>query len=72
MSKKSQIFDRLPAFFERFQTEERVLRINKTKSSDENALNGNHFGTQGNHESSNDEKALFWVFLQICDPCFNP
>ena len=28
----------LPAFFERFQTEEHVLRVNKIQSSDENAL----------------------------------
>ena len=63
---------KLTAFFEKFQTEEHVLRVNKTKSSDENTLNGNHFGTEDNHESSNNEKTLFWVFLQICKPCFNP
>ena len=63
---------KLLALFERFQTEERVLRVNKTKSSDENAFNGSNLGTEGNHESSNDEKVLFWVFLQICNLCFNP
>ena len=87
MSEKSQIFGvymyyfaapqqtsaaKLPAFFQRFQTKEHVLSINKTKSSGENAFHGYHFETEGNHESSNDKKTLFWIFLQICDPCFNP
>ena len=62
---------KLPAFFQRIQTEERVLRVNKNKSTGENALNGDHLGTEGNHESSNNKRNLFWVFLQICDPCFN-
>ena len=48
---------KLPAFFQRFQTEERVLRVNnKTKSNRENAFHGYHFETEGNHESSNNEK----------------
>ena len=47
------------------------LRVNKTKITGEDAFNGNHFGIKDNHESSNDEKTLSWVFLQICDPCFN-
>ena len=59
-------------FSQRFQTEERILRVNKTKITDENAFNRNNFGTEGNHKSSNDEKILFWVFLEICDSCFNP
>ena len=63
---------KLPAFIQRFQTEERVLGVNKTKSSGKNAFNGDHLGTEGNHESSNNEKNLFWVFLQICDRFFNP
>ena len=63
MNKKSHIFGvymywlaaaqqtrtaELPTFFERFQTKERVLRFNKTKSRDENAFNGHYFGTEGN------------------------
>ena len=62
---------KLSAFFLRFQTEERVLRVNKSKITGENTFNGNDFEIEGNHESSKDEKTLFWVFLQICYPCFN-
>ena len=62
---------KLPAFFRRFHTEERVLWVNKTKSAAENAFNRDHLETGGNPESSNDKKNLFWVFLLICDPCFN-
>ena len=50
---------KLLAFIQRFQTEERVLGVNKTKSSDKNAFNGDQLWTEGNHESSNDEKNLF-------------
>ena len=62
---------KLTVFFQRFQTKEHIQRVNKTKSTGENAFNGDHFWTEGNHESSNNEKTLFWVFLQICDSCFN-
>ena len=44
---------------------------NETKITKESAFNRDHFGTEGNHESSNVEKNLFWVFLQIYDLCFN-
>ena len=50
---------KLPAFFQRFQTEELVLRFNKTKSTGESALNGDYFGSKSNLESSNDKKTLF-------------
>ena len=50
----------------------RPLRVNETDVTTENAFNRNHFGIEGNHESNNDEKNLFWVFLEIRDPCFNP
>ena len=63
---------KLLVYFLRFQTGERVLRVNKSKITGENTFNGDHFEIEGNHESSKDEKTLFWVFLQICDPCFNP
>ena len=63
---------KLPAFFFRFQTKERVLRVNKTKITGENTFNGDYFDIESNHESSEDEITLFWVFLQSCDPCFNP
>ena len=62
----------LPAFFLRFQTEERILRVNKSKITDENPFNGDHFEIEDNHGSIKDEKALFWVVFQICDQCFNP
>ena len=51
---------------------EHILRVKKTKITGENASNGDHFGTTGNHESSNNQKTLFGVCLKICDPCFNP
>ena len=54
----------------KFQSEEHVLRVNKSKITGENTFNGDHFEIQGNHESSKDEKTLFCVFLQICDRCF--
>ena len=44
---------------------------NDTKITNESAFNRAHFGTEGNHESSNVEKNLFSVFLQIFDLCFN-
>ena len=50
---------KLLAFFQRFQTEVHALRVNGTNISNENAINGDNFGTEGNHESSNDEKVLF-------------
>ena len=54
---------KLPPFFQRFQTEVHPLKVNETKITSENAFNGYHFGTEGNHESSNNEKAFFLVFL---------
>ena len=55
-----------------FQTKERVVRVNKGKITCENTFNGDYLETEGNHESSEDEGALFLVFLQIFDLCFNP
>ena len=43
----------------------RPLRVNKTDITTENAFNRNHFGIEGNHESNNDEKNLFWVFWRF-------
>ena len=63
---------KLPTFFWRFQTEERVQRVNKSKITDEDTFKGDHFEIEGSHESIKDEKPLFWVFLQICYLCFNP
>ena len=63
---------KLPAFFWSFQTEERVLRVNKSKITGENAFNGGLFEVEDNHESSKDEKIWFYIFFQICYPCFHP
>ena len=56
----------LLAFFLRFQTKERVLRVNKSNITGENAFDGDLFAIEDNHESSKDEKTWFYVFLQIC------
>ena len=55
-----------------FQTKGRVLRVNKSEVIAENTFNGDNVHIEVNHNSINDEKILFWVFLQICDQCFNP
>ena len=62
----------LLAFFLRFQTEERVLRLNKSKITGENNFNKDHFGIEDNYGSRKDKKTLFLVFLLVCDKCFNP
>ena len=62
---------KLPAFFSRFQTEEFVLTVNKSKITGENTFTGNYFGIEGNHGLGKDEKKLFRVFLQIYHHCFN-
>ena len=53
--------------FLRFKTEERVLRVNKSKIIDKKIFNGDYFGIEGNHGSNKHENVLFWIFLQICD-----
>ena len=58
--------------FLRFQTEERVLRVNRSKITGENTFNGDNFEIEDNHESTEDDQTLFCFFLQICDSCFNP
>ena len=65
-------YSELTDFFSKISNRRVNKRVNKTKSTGENASNRDHLGTEGNHESSNAEKSLFWVFLQICDPRFNP
>ena len=37
----------------------------ENKITTENAFNRVHFGIEDNHKSTEDGKALFWVFLQI-------
>ena len=57
---------KLRPFFWKFQTEERVLRLNKSKITSENTFNRYDFDIEGNYESYKDRRTLFWVFLQIC------
>ena len=49
---------KVPAFFEKFQTEEYILSVNKSKNTAENTFNGDHFWTEGNNKPSNKEKTL--------------
>ena len=44
--------------FLRFQTEERILRYNKSKITGENTYNGDHFQIGDNDGSSKDNKIL--------------
>ena len=54
---------KIPKFFLSFQTEERVLRVNKSEITGQNAFNGDLFEIEDNHESSKDEKTWFQVFF---------
>ena len=62
---------KLPTFFFKFQTEERVRRVNKSEITGEKFFSGDHFEIGDNHESRKDEKFLFRQFLHICDQSFN-
>ena len=46
-------------FFLRFQTEERVLRVNKSEITGENHFNGGLFDIKDNHESRKEENTWF-------------
>ena len=63
---------KLRIFFQRFQTEVRALKVHETKITTEGAFNRDHFGIPDNPQSNNNERVLFWVFLQIFDPYINP
>ena len=63
---------KLASFFLSFQTKDAIGRVNKSGITSENVLNGYHFEIEDNHELSKDEKTSFYVFFQICYPCFNP
>ena len=63
---------KLLAFFLRFETEEHVVRVNKSEITGENTIKVYHFEIEGNHESNKVEETFFLVFLKICDQCFNP
>ena len=63
---------KITSFFFRFESKERILRVNNSEITGENTFKGDHFEIEGNHESSKHEETLFLVFLQVCDKCFNP
>ena len=64
---------KLPAlFFLKSQTEERILRVNKSEITSENAINGDLLEVEDNHESSQDENTWFLVFLERFYPLLNP
>ena len=50
---------KLPALFLRFQTEERVRRVNESKITGQNTFNGDHFKIERNPESSKGKKTFF-------------
>ena len=50
---------KLLAFFFSFQTEEQVLRVNKSEIVGKNAFHGDLFEIEDNHESSKDENIWF-------------
>ena len=41
---------KLPGICLRFQTEERVVRVNKSESTGDNAFHGDRFEIEDNHE----------------------
>ena len=63
---------KLTAFSWKFQTKGRFLWVNKSKITVKNTFNEDNLAIAGNHEANKDKKSLFWVFLQICCPCFTP
>ena len=62
--------NKITDLFLRCQNEERALRVKENNVASEKNFNRNFFVIEGNHQSSNDKKALSLVFLQIFDPCF--
>ena len=62
---------KLPTFFMRFQSHDRISRVKKSKITSQNTFNGYNFHVKGNHESIKNEKTLFQVFLQNIKSCFN-
>ena len=56
---------KLPAFFQRFQTKVRSLRVNEHKITIKNAFNRDHFEIKGDHESTNDKKTCLGYFADL-------
>ena len=54
---------KFPAVFVRFQTKERVLRVNKSKITSENTFKGYHLDLKGNNGSSKHENNSFLGFF---------
>ena len=50
---------KLPTVFLRFQTEERLLKVDESEITGENAFNRDLLQIEDNHESSKDEKTWF-------------
>ena len=55
----------MPGTSSEFQTKLRILRVNKSEITGENTLNGDHFGIEGNHESSKDKKICVVFFCRF-------
>ena len=49
----------------RFQTEEHVLRVNKSQITDENSFNGNLLETEDKHEYRKGKKFDFMYFADL-------
>ena len=64
--------EKFTVFFKRNQTQVRAVNINETKITTGKCFSSDRFGFRDNHELNNDKRILFWVFLQIHEPCFNP
>ena len=54
---------KLPTFFSRFESEERVLRVKKGNILKK--FNAYHFGIEGNHGSINTKKVCLWYFRRF-------
>ena len=49
----------------------RVLRVNETKVTTENAFNQDHFAIEGNHQSGKDKKTLLRCFSRFLTRVLN-
>ena len=72
LRRKSNSTTKLEAFFETLLNDVRPLGVSGSKGAAEKAFNGNLFGMESKQDSNNDKKVSFYVFLQICKPCFSP
>ena len=52
-------YSEITSIFLRFQTEERILRVNKSEITGENTFNGDLLEIEDNHEWSKEEKTWF-------------